>query len=208
MQKFKEIFFKIPKKIRVGALLLVLTLLIFRIIIQFTTQTTITKNLSDRAKEYLSQQKSKNPGYWDKVNFEEPPKGATSSGVVSVGGCFQIEIPFGIKEIRKEGKCANFFILTNGKGQVHAYVAPMEASSLGEISHVIMRRSKPDVYQESSEVINGRTFLEFKHNDTYTYEKVAFYPLDGQKMLVVSLASNSNIKMDQMFLKILESIQI
>lgn len=208
MKKIKAVFAKTPRFMKIGLLIFIFSIVTFILIIRFSTQSSVSNELSDRSKEYLRGEKNRNESVFNNFDVENNYTPKSELGESKVGNCFSIAVPFVVHEKRSRDTCFVQFLLDTPKGIVAAYEKNTTSQDIEELSDIQFRRQSPKDYQEEIKQENGLTFYIYKKNDPYVYEKMALVQNKPGKILVVSLTANTNENLDSKFDTILESIKV
>jgi hypothetical protein len=180
----------------------------FAVIVVLTSRTQVNTTLSDRAKEFIKQQRDTNNSYWQQSSVGKEVSAAPNQADLSVGPCFRIHIPFPLKYNKLEGEClANLTTLSPDGGRIITYANKTNANSVDDDTGVKLRRSQKDEYTENREITGGKTFVTFQKKDG-GYEKSAFYIYNG-RLFVLNLIINGNpsVEYDQKFKEMLTSVE-
>lgn len=162
--------------------------------------------LSDRAREYIDQQKSGNDDLWRSVDLENTDGNKPRSVAVNKKGCYSFTMPFGLYREHKREGCRVFLSTDNPRGTLTAMLdAKIQVGSVEELPDVMMRKNKKDVYAESPITVNGMTFLSFKSTES-GYERAAFYKTDTG-VFSIALTANTNEDLDKQFKATLETLK-
>jgi hypothetical protein len=167
----------------------------------------ITKNLSERAKEYLKDKD--NSQSLREVNVavgKAQPTDAPYGTQPTMNDCFNFTIPYTINNHHHDGVCNDYFSLTNPLGTIYANEYPVQIQSLNELSDIVSRRRNPEKYEESHLEVGGRDFLVFRDKEV-PFQKTAFY-FTGSKVFVFTLTSDNVPQTDKNFAAILASLQL
>lgn len=164
--------------------------------------------LSDRAKEFIDEQKSENESDW---KFARLDKNADKAGSFigqrqQVGNCFSFVMVFRVHNPREDGKCNWYFGIEKPRGFITAYMVDAKGIKTPEqIDGVSMRQKFKEKYQEEKRVVNGVTYLIFK-GKSGVYE-VNVFALYGEKALTFNVVTTSPDNFDNEFNTMLESIE-
>jgi hypothetical protein len=164
-------------------------------------------SLSERAKEYLREQKN-GSRQWTRLGGQDKPsiRQVLGGRRVRVGECFELEIPFPIESVKDKGDCFDLFRISSPRGRIAAYRKRVSVRALEEVPEVQMRRLKNDVYVEKRRVLEGREFLVFQKKGS-DYQKTAFQ-LVGDRLFVLSfVAYDQADDFDGQFIKMLSSLE-
>ncbi len=172
--------------------------------IDFKNSSRTQNSLSDRAKEFLQEQKTGNNSLSD-INF----KGRKIiSQDISVEKCFSFHIPFSVRNVNTDNNgnpCYRYISFDNPKGSVVIYRENAAGFDLESAPGVSLRRLKKDVYKEENFSINGHSFLVFR-DTTKPYEKTA-YTLVSSSYIITTLSVTDPEVPEEKFKMLLASIQ-
>lgn len=167
------------------------------------------KLLSSRGEAFLKSQQQQNKEKWLYVDFSEKPQEQQVLGkkIVRVKPCYELEIPFRIKLVRKDsGVCNRFISLHEPRAaRIIIYQDERDFKSFDELPDVIMRRLPEQGYLEEEWEFNNNLFLVFKKT-TGNYEANAFVFNQG-RLYVINLITFTEADFDPKLKEMLQSLQ-
>jgi hypothetical protein len=168
-------------------------------------KTIISADLSPRARAYMKQRQGDDGSAWRTVDFNATPKPQRVE--IAKSGCFKFTIPFSVKFEREDHdmECAGTYMLDNPRGSIVIFMEPNTNASIDDVSHVKLRRSRSEEYDEYVEKISDKSFVIFKNKNS-AFERNAFYLSNG-KLLVVNATIYGGEGNEQKFLEMLKSIR-
>lgn len=173
--------------------------------IDFKNSSRTQNSLSDRAKEFLQEQKTRNNSLTD-INL----KGRKIiSQDISVEKCFSFHIPFSVRNVNTDNNgnpCYRYVSFDNPKGSVVIYKESSSGLDLDSAPGVSLRRLKKDVYKEESFSITGHSFLVFR-DTTKPYEKTAYTLVSGSYIITTLSVTDPEVP-EEKFKMLLASIQV
>ena len=165
-----------------------------------------SNSLSERAKEFIQNQKKNPESQWYGVDLEKKRNAAINTPQIKqVGQCFSLDVPFPITDIKHMGTCFDRFATDLPKGAVIVYVQDSNVNFIDDDSGVHMRRTYVDKYDERNIKVGDREYLVFKLKNG-GYERSAFY-LSSGKLFVLNLLSDTNENLDKQFERMLSSVK-
>lgn len=191
------------KSLLIAAILITATGLL--VYYELRPKTILTSQLSPRAQAYLKRQKyGDGTSEWSNIKLEVTQ--APTTAVVKREGCFEMIIPYPLKSIRedKDRECFGRYMLEKPRGSIVIFIEPTLNISLDDNSHVKLRRSRVDEYEEYAHKVNDKEFVIFK-NKNMIFERNAFHLSDG-KLLVVNATIYSRERSEDKFIEMLRSI--
>lgn len=196
------------RKFQYTLIAFVLIIMVFSAVVYYQGfgRRTINKTISERAKEYLKDKEHS-------VSLQ----GANLAGLNSqtatenygrhekMNSCFNFTIPFPVNNYTHQGECNEYFSVINPRGTIYANESAASASSLDDLSDVVMRRMKTDTYEESRLQAGDREFLVFRNKEEI-FQKTAFYYING-KVFALTLTSDDTPEIEKKFAAILASVE-
>lgn len=172
--------------------------------VDFLNASHTQNSLSDRAKEFLQEQKTGNNSLSD-VNLKGRK---VISQDISIEKCFSFHVPFSVRNVNTDNNgnpCYRYVSFDNPKGSIVIYKESAAGLPLENAPGISLRRLKKDTYKEESLSINGHTFLVFR-DITKAYEKTA-YMVSHDNYIIVTLSVTDPEVSDDTFKMLLSSIQ-
>jgi len=118
------------------------------------------------------------------------------------GPCYQVTIPFELGKISDKGRCSVYTSIRNIP--LSNFTVDYKLSAGADTSDLLMRRSKPDKYIQSTIVAGENKFIVF-HNKEYSgYEKTAFFQ-NKVATIAITLQLSSSGDYNSEFTRILAS---
>ena len=199
-------FFK-KKKIYIPIVLIFVLGIGIYFLIQQKPKGVVSKELSDRSKEFIESQSSQTENEWKGVDFEGGETDDTRGNIFNVDGCFSFKMLYRIFNQRIQGECSGYYAFNNPKGSITAYLKDgSNIESVDGADGVSFRRLNPEIYQERIKNINGRDFLIFK-NIKEPYESIAYHYFSGYYLGFVLKATTTE-DLDKDFEQMLSTIDI
>jgi hypothetical protein len=169
----------------------------------------IRNEISERSKEFIATQAKKEDSSWQTVNLGKKRAGESDfdSQVITVKNCYSIVIPFQIIDDRQNDPCIYYAILESPRGNMTTSLREVGFKHAADAPDVSFRRSKKELYKESSIETEKGSFLVFTDNTTGTGTS-AFGMVDGKLFTVtLNIGASDEIQIRQMK-KIIESLEI
>lgn len=188
-----------------GVIILVLVGGVAGYMVLSTEKKIATDSLSDRAKEYIEDQKGGNDSLWRSVDLENSKANLPKSTLIAKEGCFSLTLPFRMKAERPEEGCSVDITTDEPMGLFVASLKEMSVSSLDDIPSVRLRREKTEEYTEETWNANGKAFLTFKSKDG-TYKRNIFY-VTPKGIFSMTLNINTNEDLDPKMKEALETLR-
>lgn len=192
-------------KITIGGSLLLLIMVGVGAYVGMQTQASQSSGntLSERSQEYMASRKNEDDRVWR--NVATSPRVKRMREEVSLENCFTLTVPFEVRYVRNEGTCIRQIGIQNPAGSIVVQVREGNTSSLSELSDVMLRRSKSDIYQERTINAGGQSYLTFVSR-TEGYEQTAFR-LTDKGVLSVSLSAMTTEDLGGKFATMIETVR-
>ncbi len=171
--------------------------------IDFLNSSRTQSSLSDRAKEFLKEQKGGSNSLSD-VRLQAK---TVISQDISIDTCFSFHVPFSVKNVNTDNNgnpCYRYIAFDNPKGSIVIYQEKAAGLPLENAPGVSLRRLKKDIYKEESVKNEAYSFLVFR-DTTKPYEKTA-YMLSNDKYTIVTLSVTDPQISEGKFIELLSSI--
>lgn len=193
------------RKIVIFALIFLLVIIgvVVYFYVDFLRSSRSQNTLSDRAKEFLQEQKTKNNSY-SNLRLEN---GKVIDQDITVEKCFSFQVPFRIKNINTDSKnpCYRYVSFENPKGSIVIYREDAGGLSIDEAPGIALRRLKKDTYKEESIVLGGQKFLVFQ-DTTKPFEKTA-YTKSSDFYIIATLSVTDPEVSKEKFMSFLASVK-
>lgn len=167
------------------------------------------KLLSDRGKTFLDSQQQDGKEKWLYVDFtnETQKNKVLGKKILRVEPCYEFEIPFRIKFVRKDqGVCHRFISLDEPRSaRIIIYQDEREFKGFEEVPDIIMRRLPEQGYLEEKWQLNDDEFLIFKKTEG-NYEANAFV-FHSSKLYIINFITFTQADFDPKFKEMLQSLQ-
>lgn len=193
------------KRLGVVLFLTVVTFLSGYFILINLNKPVIYKSVSERAIEYMHEQKKNNNETWVNSNIAtNESKLSISSSKDITNECFSISIPFKILNVKESDVCNRYVTFTSPRGEVTVYEVDTETAALDENPSIIMRRSNKTVYNESNIAVNGRRYIIF--TESKEGNGMVAFTQENAKLFVLSIKVYTDEDMSEKFSQMLGSI--
>ncbi len=189
------------KKNTIVFLMLGFTLASFVGYMVVTSKRTIEPHLSERAKEYLEDQKENHDETWRGIDLDAT--GTPSQSQIEAKPCFSITVPFEVSLATEEKVCMYRITTRQPLGKIVVYQAAFTLGQLEDDAGVRLRSTDIKVYAKESIEINGRNFLIFTKKEGA--ETTAF-SLKNNELFVLTMLDISGEQADKDFIKMLDSV--
>lgn len=116
--------------------------------------------------------------------------------------CYGIAPMFAMRKVKSFNRCSMLISFESPYGSLVVDYRGNGGAAVS--SDILMRKAKPDKYEETSSVQNGNAFLMFRNKESINYEKSAYLQLSGTT-IGITLKSDSSLNYDAEFQEILSS---